>query len=196
MAIGLGKMMGLHFLENFNHPYIASSIGDFWRRWLISLSTWFRDYVFFPLERRRIPVLGQPLNIIIVFLLTGLWHGVTSTLIAWGLLHGLFIAMEGLFLNCLLQKPGPVVRHVYVLSVLLLSWLVCCAPSLVLYYYSFFFRVNLLLGEHFHSGILVQNFVAGGFWTLDWVEEEKPDVVIIEFSERYLGKLLKLIERE
>jgi alginate O-acetyltransferase complex protein AlgI len=130
MAIGLGKMMGLTFLENFNYPYIATSIGDFWRRWHISLSTWFRDYVFFPLERRRIPVVGQPLNVIIVFLLTGLWHGVTSTFIAWGLLHGLCIAMEGLFLNRLLQKTGPIVRHVYVLSVLLLSWLVFRAPSL------------------------------------------------------------------
>ncbi|HUG33150.1 MAG TPA: MBOAT family O-acyltransferase [Anaerolineales bacterium] len=129
MAIGLASMMGFRFIENFNYPYIAQSIGDFWRRWHISLSTWFRDYVFYPLERRRFPVMGQSINILIVFLLTGLWHGVASSFILWGLLHGLFIALEGLFLNNLLQRTFRPIRHLYVLSVLLLTWLLFRAPS-------------------------------------------------------------------
>jgi alginate O-acetyltransferase complex protein AlgI len=129
MAIGLASMMGFRYIENFNTPYIAQSIGDFWRRWHISLSSWFRDYVFYPLERRRLPVVGQTLNILIVFLLTGLWHGVTPTFILWGLLHGFFIAIEGLFLNRLLQKTPQILRHVYTLSALLLTWLVFRAPS-------------------------------------------------------------------
>lgn len=129
MAIGLASMMGLRFIENFNYPYISQSIGDFWRRWHISLSTWFRDYVFFPLERRRLPVIGQSLNILIVFLLTGLWHGVAASFVVWGLLHGFFIVIEGLFVNRLLQKTIRPVRHLYFLAVILLMWLVFRAPS-------------------------------------------------------------------
>jgi alginate O-acetyltransferase complex protein AlgI len=129
MAIGLASMMGFRFIENFNYPYIAQSIGDFWRRWHISLSTWFRDYVFFPLERRRLPIVGQSVNILIVFVLTGLWHGVYSSYILWGLLHGLFIALEGLFLNRLLQKSFRPIRHIYTISVLLFTWLIFRAPS-------------------------------------------------------------------
>ena len=129
MAIGLASMMGFRFIENFNYPYIAQSIGDFWRRWHISLSSWFRDYVFYPLERRRLPVMGQSINILIVFLLTGLWHGTASSYILWGLIHGLFIALEGLFLNRLLQKSFRPIRHLYTLAVLLFTWLIFRAPS-------------------------------------------------------------------
>ena len=96
MAIGLGRMLGFRFPENFNYPYISTSITDFWRRWHITLSNWFREYVFYPLERRRreMPALSQSLNILIVFLLTGLWHGVTLPFILWGLLHGLALVVE------------------------------------------------------------------------------------------------------
>ena len=142
MAIGLAEMMGFHFSENFNNPYSAQSIGDFWRRWHISLSTWFRDYVFYPLERRRLPIVGQTLNILIVFLLTGLWHGVTLNFIVWGLLHGFFIASETLFLNRWLQKTVTPVRHVYALVVILFTWLIFRAPTLD---YAFDF-VRLLTG--------------------------------------------------
>ena len=89
MAIGIGKMMGLRFVENFNFPYLAKSIGDFWRRWHISLSSWFRDFVFYPLERRRLRWVGQPINILIIFILTGLWHGFTLNYVTWGLVHGI-----------------------------------------------------------------------------------------------------------
>ncbi len=130
MAIGLAMMMGFRFIENFDLPYLAQSIGDFWRRWHISLSTWFRDYVFFPLERKRIPVIGQSLNILIVFLLTGLWHGVTISFVAWGLIHGFFIVLENLFLNRWLQKTFQPIRHLYALVIILFTWLVFHSPSL------------------------------------------------------------------
>ncbi len=143
MAIGLAGMMGFRFIENFNHPYMAQSVGDFWRRWHISLSTWFRDYVFYPLERRRLPVFGQSLNILIVFLLTGLWHGATINFVIWGLLHGCFIALEGLFLGRWLQKAFRPLRHVYALSAILLTWLIFRAPSLE---YAFEF-LRLLTGN-------------------------------------------------
>lgn len=129
MAIGLGMMMGFRFIENFNYPYIAQSVADFWRRWHISLSTWFRDYVYFPLERRRIRFVGQPLNILIVFLLTGLWHGVTVMFVTWGLLHGLLLVLESLFLGKWLQKTFRPLRHVYAIVTLLLTWLIFRSPS-------------------------------------------------------------------
>ena len=94
MAIGLGRMMGLTFLENFDFPYLSRSIGDFWRRWHISLASWFRDFVFYPLERRRIKWIGQPVNILVVFLLVGLWHGLARNFMIWGLIHGLALVFE------------------------------------------------------------------------------------------------------
>ena len=130
MAIGLASMMGLRFTENFNNPYIAESIGDFWRRWHISLSSWFRDYVFYPLERLRIPVIGQPINILIVFLLTGLWHGIAIEFALWGLLHGFFIMLENLFLNRWLRNSFRPIRHIYVLGALMFTWLIFRAPDL------------------------------------------------------------------
>lgn len=129
MAIGLGMMLGYRFIENFNFPYISQSIADFWRRWHISLSTWFRDYVYYPLERRRMPLVGQPLNILIVFILTGLWHGATVMFVAWGLLHGLFLILESLFLGRLLQAVFRPFRHVYAIAAILLTWLVFRSPS-------------------------------------------------------------------
>ena len=122
MAIGLGMMIGIRLPENFNFPYLAQSIGDFWRRWHITLSTWFREYLFFPLERRRLKWLGQQLNILIVFLTIGLWHGVKPTFIVWGLLHGTALALESLGLGWLLSKAWRPIRHVYTLGIVLAGW--------------------------------------------------------------------------
>jgi alginate O-acetyltransferase complex protein AlgI len=97
MAIGLAMMIGFRLPENFDFPYIAQSVSDFWRRWHITLSTWFREYVFYPLERKRFKWAGQQINILIVFLLTGLWHGFKPTFIVWGLLHGVALAVGILF---------------------------------------------------------------------------------------------------
>lgn len=122
MAIGLGMMMGIRLPENFNFPYIAQSISDFWRRWHITLSTWFREYVFYPLERRRFKWAGQQINMILVFLLTGLWHGFKPTFIVWGLLHGFALAIESLGFGRWLKQTWRPIRHIYTLIIILIGW--------------------------------------------------------------------------
>lgn len=132
MAIGLGQMLGFRFVENFNYPYISKSISEFWRRWHISLSSWFRDYVFYPLEftRRRADRLRQQLHVLIVFLLTGLWHGLTLTFVAWGLLHGLAIALEMGGLGRALKRAWAPLQHAYALAVILVGWVFFRSASL------------------------------------------------------------------
>jgi alginate O-acetyltransferase complex protein AlgI len=130
MAIGLGQMMGLRFLENFNFPYITKSISEFWRRWHISLSSWFRDYVFYPLERKRLKWMGQPINILIVFSLTGLWHGVTWNYLIWGILHGSAIVFESTGLGRRLRTFWAPIQHLYALTVILFSWVFFRSPDI------------------------------------------------------------------
>ena len=128
MAIGLGEMLGFKFTENFNYPYISRSITEFWRRWHISLSSWFRDYLFYPLERRGSS--PQAFNILFVFLMTGLWHGLTLNFAVWGLLQGLAIVLErGRFGGWLRSSLAPV-QHIYTLSVLLVGWVFFRSASL------------------------------------------------------------------
>jgi alginate O-acetyltransferase complex protein AlgI len=130
IALGLGKIIGINLPENFNYPYIAQSISDFWSRWHITLSTWFREYVFYPLERRRLKFAGQQINLVIVFLLTGLWHGLTLNFLLWGLLHGLVIAFESAGGGRWLKTIWQPFRHLYTLSVILLGWILFRATSL------------------------------------------------------------------
>lgn len=122
MAIGLGKLFGFHFLENFNYPYISSSIKEFWRRWHISLSSWFRDYVYIPLGGSRGGMKKTYRNLMIVFMLTGFWHGASWTFVIWGLYHGCFLILErGKFGTWLERVPG-VLKRVYTLVVVLIGW--------------------------------------------------------------------------
>lgn len=122
MAIGLGKMFGFEFLENFNYPYIATSITDFWRRWHMSLSYWFRDYVYIPLGGNRKGKKRQIMNILIVWLLTGLWHGASWNFILWGLFYGIVLLIEKLFLAKYLEKTPKLVKHLYTMIVVLVAW--------------------------------------------------------------------------
>jgi len=122
MAIGLGLMMGFHFPINFNYPYIAQSVTEFWRRWHITLSRWFRDYLYIPLGGNRIRPTRTYLNLILVFLLCGLWHGASVTFIIWGLFHGMFLVIERSgFSNVLDRLPRPT-RHAYTLLVVMIGW--------------------------------------------------------------------------
>ncbi|MGD9975013.1 MAG: MBOAT family protein [Desulfatirhabdiaceae bacterium] len=122
MAIGLGRMFGFTFLENFNFPYISRSIQEFWRRWHISLSTWFRDYLYIPLGGNRKGNLRTHVNLIIVFFLCGLWHGASWNFVVWGLFHGLFLVLERMGLEGLLNRMGALFRHLYVMSVVMVGW--------------------------------------------------------------------------
>ena len=122
MAIGLAKMLGFNFLENFNYPYIANSIKDFWRRWHISLSTWFRDYLYIPLGGNRTSSSLMYRNLFIVFFATGLWHGASWNFIIWGLMHGLFLVAEKLFLEKTLSKLWKPIGHIYTLLIVMIGW--------------------------------------------------------------------------
>ena len=123
MAIGLGRMFGFEFLENFNYPYAARSVTEFWRRWHISLSTWFRDYVYIPLGGNRGSPLRTYFNLLTIFLLCGLWHGASWMFVLWGLYHGAFLVVErlgfGRWIETTLWTP---LRHVYTLATVMLGW--------------------------------------------------------------------------
>ncbi|MCK4260774.1 MAG: MBOAT family protein [Halanaerobiales bacterium] len=122
MAIGLGKMFGFDFLENFNYPYISQSITEFWRRWHISLGTWFRDYVYIPLGGNRVSKLKKYRNLFLVWFLTGLWHGASWNFIIWGLYFGIIIGIEKAGLLRMLEVSWKPVRHIYVIFLLLIGW--------------------------------------------------------------------------
>ena len=124
MAIGLGKMFGFEFLENFNYPYIATSITDFWRRWHISLSSWFRDYIYIPLGGNRVSKIKWIRNIFIVWLLTGLWHGSAWNFIIWGLYFGTLLIIEKIFLNKYLEKLPKILSRIYVLIIVMISFII------------------------------------------------------------------------
>ena len=124
MAIGLGKMFGFHFLENFNYPYISQSISEFWRRWHISLGAWFREYVYIPLGGNRRGLGRQLFNIFVVWMLTGLWHGAEWNFVLWGVYFGIFLLLEKFILLKWLDKIPRVFRHIYTLFVVLVSWVI------------------------------------------------------------------------
>mgnify|MGYP003291525775 CR=1 FL=1 len=124
MAIGLGKIFGFEFLENFNYPYIATSITDFWRRWHISLSSWFRDYIYIPLGGNRVSKIKWIRNILIVWLLTGLWHGAAWNFIIWGVYFGILLLVEKLFLGKLLNKLPKALSRIYTLIIVMISFII------------------------------------------------------------------------
>ena len=123
MAIGLGRMFGFEFVENFNYPYIAKSVTDFWRRWHISLSTWFREYIYIPLGGNRVGKLRGFFNLAVVWFLTGFWHGADWNYILWGVYFWIFLVIEKAFLRKVLEKI-PFVSHVYTLLVIGFGWII------------------------------------------------------------------------
>lgn len=122
MAIGLGKVFGFDFDENFNYPYISQSVGEFWRRWHISLSTWFRDYIYIPLGGNRVSTWKIYRNLAIVWLTTGIWHGASWNFVLWGVYYGVFIILERIGLKKILDKLPSIVRHIYTLIIVVVGW--------------------------------------------------------------------------
>lgn len=129
MAIGLGKVFGFHFLENFNYPYISASITEFWRRWHMSLGTWFRDYVYIPLGGNRVGRARQLLNILVVWMLTGFWHGAAWNFVVWGLMFAVLLIMEKLWLLKPLSKCCPL-AHLYVVFFVVISFVIFNAENM------------------------------------------------------------------
>jgi len=129
MAVGLGKMFGFQFIENFNFPYTAQSIRDFWRRWHISLSTWFRDYVYIPLGGNRVSAARNHFNLVAVFFLCGLWHGASWTFVVWGLAHGIFLVLERTRFGEICDRLPRPLRHIYTLFVVMMCWVLFRADT-------------------------------------------------------------------
>ena len=130
MAVGLGKMFGFEFCRNFDYPYTAKSITEFWRRWHISLSSWFRDYVYIPLGGNRVSKIRHICNLLIVWLLTGLWHGAAWNFVAWGLYYGVILIIEKYMLSPVLERMPGFVRHIYSIVLVLIGWVLFFSPSL------------------------------------------------------------------
>ncbi|MEM7351253.1 MAG: MBOAT family protein [Acidobacteriota bacterium] len=130
MAIGLGAIFGFRFPENFRYPYVARSVQEFWRRWHITLSSWFRDYVYIPLGGSRGTPLATYRNLITVFLLCGLWHGASWNFVIWGAYHGAFLVIERVGFKSLLSRTPRLVQHVYLLLVVMLGWVFFRAEGL------------------------------------------------------------------
>ena len=130
MAIGLGRIFGFHFLENFNYPYIAKSVTDFWRRWHISLSSWFRDYLYIPLGGNRVSKAKWIRNILIVWFVTGFWHGAAWNFILWGGYYAFLLLFEKLFFEKILNKVPRVVSTGYTIIIVLLGFVIFNANNL------------------------------------------------------------------
>lgn len=124
MAIGIGKMLGFNFLENFNYPYIAKSITEFWRRWHISLSSFFKDYLYIPLGGSRGSKLKSIRNILIVWSITGLWHGASLNFVLWGMYFGVLLVIEKYILAKILEKLPNILKHIYTLFLITISWVI------------------------------------------------------------------------
>lgn len=129
MAIGLGKMFGFEFNMNFNYPYVSKSITEFWRRWHISLSSWFRDYVYIPLGGSRVSKIKHIRNLLIVWFLTGLWHGAAWNFVAWGLYYGVILIIEKYLLSPVLDRLPDVVRHIYSIVLVVIGWVLFFSSS-------------------------------------------------------------------
>lgn len=165
MAIGLGKMFGFDILENFNYPYVAQSVQDFWRRWHISLSNWFRDYLYIPLGGNRQGTARTYINLYIVFFLTGLWHGASWSFIFWGLWHGTFLVFERLGLKGVLESAWRPIRHLYTICVFGFGWI--------------FFRALTLSDAFSYIGRMLFWSTGNGYRTVELVMDSKLWLVMI-----------------
>jgi len=151
MAIGLGKMLGFEFLENFNYPYMAKSITDFWRRWHISLSSFFRDYVYIPLGGSRTKKIINIRNILIVWLLTGIWHGADYNFLLWGLYYGILLLIEKFVLDKYINKLPNFVKHIYTIFLIMIGWLIFSFTDLnsLAIYFSKLFNLRNIIDNNF-----------------------------------------------
>ena len=176
MACGLGRMLGFRFVQNFNYPYIAENVSDFWRRWHISLSTWFREYVYIPLGGNRCGKGRQALNLLIVWGLTGLWHGASWNFLIWGLYFGLLLIAEKLFLGKLLDRLPRGLRHLYTMLAVMIGW---CVFS-----FTDFSDMLAYLGSLFGIGNMGLFRAESAAWSLGYL----PTLCIAAVASLPLGK--------
>ena len=162
MALGLGRMFGFHFPENFHYPYESKSITEFWRRWHISLGTWFKEYVYFPLGGSRCKKAGQLRNILIVWLLTGIWHGAGWNFLLWGLYFAAFLLLEKFFLKERLEKCPAFIRWLYAMLAVFMGWVLFAFDDMqagLLYFRQLFGAAGLSLVNERTLYILFTNLI-------------------------------------
>ena len=153
MAIGIGKMLGFDFMENFEYPYLAGNITEFWRRWHISLGSWFREYVYIPLGGNRVSVGRHILNLLIVWALTGLWHGANWNFVIWGLYYGVILILEKYVLIPLCRKVPKWIKHIYTMLLVIIGWAIFSNTN--------FADMGVFLKNLFGGG--VNGFIDSGF---------------------------------
>ncbi|MDX1971762.1 MAG: MBOAT family O-acyltransferase [Candidatus Sumerlaeia bacterium] len=202
MAIGLGKMFGFTFLENFDAPYTAQSIREFWRRWHISLSTWFRDYVYVPLGGNRRGSHRTSANLLIVFFLCGLWHGAGLNFILWGLFHGAFLALERTRFGEFMSKRARIFQHLYVLGIVMTGWVFFRLESMnqILEFFRTIFFLGSMgtvihpLERYLQRDVLIA-LCAGIICSLNWKQiSQHSSFLLFERSRlRELSKVLLII---
>lgn len=172
MAIGLGRVFGFRFLENFNYPYVSKSIAEFWRRWHISLSSWFKEYVYIPLGGSKEGLSKTLRNLFVVFFLTGLWHGAEYTFVVWGLWHGFFIMAERLFskLKVVITPPRQIlyntlkiIAYFYTLIVVLIGWVFFRAPDLA---YAMTYIKAMFMAVPFNPDFSLGYYISKGGWMI------------------------------
>ena len=187
MAIGIGRMLGFHFRENFDFPYRSQSIQEFWRRWHISLSSWFRDYIYIPLGGSRKGTLRTYFNLFIVFLLTGIWHGAAWQFIVWGLYHGAFLVVERLGLQKVLRKAPRLFRHIYTMVIVIIGWVFFRADNLpsAVEYLKNMFSFNF---SNFKNYAIVEQFTS-----LFWVGLVLA--IVFAVTRLDIGKVTKTLNR-
>lgn len=172
MAIGLAALFGFKYKENFNYPYISKTVGEFWRRWHISLSTWLRDYVYINLGGNRSGRLKYYFNILFVFLCSGLWHGANMTFVLWGAWYGVFIIIESIFLKKFLQNKN-ILAHIYALLVIIFGWVLFRADnvSYAIKYWQQMLKINTInwqaAGEYLQNDVLIA-LIFGIIFSIDW----------------------------
>ena len=169
MAIGLGKMFGFDFLENFDYPYISKSVTEFWRRWHMSLGSWFREYVYIPMGGNRVGKVRMYINILVVWMLTGLWHGASWNFVIWGLYYAVILVIEKTFLKKPLEKIGPL-AHIYTMILVIIGWAIFSVEDLsqMLAYLGAMFRFgyggfaeeNFLYNLTSYAGVLIVAVIA------------------------------------
>ena len=197
MAIGLGKMLGFDFIQNFNLPYTARSITDFWRRWHISLSSWFRDYVYIPLGGNRKGTARTIFNILVVWSLTGLWHGAAWNFIAWGAFYGILLIAEKYIFASLIEKIPSFIRYIITMVIVMIGWVFFSSESLssaLIYIKSMFgmhgnvfsdSTAEYLLSENLFSVVLMSLSATGAFAALPRIKNFRFNTIVMSVG--YLG---------
>lgn len=187
MAIGLSKMFGFDFPENFNFPYLAKSIKEFWTRWHISLSSFFKDYVYIPLGGNKVGIKRTYINLLVVFILTGFWHGANFTFLLWGLMHGFFIVIERIGFEKILSKLPSFLRIFYAFFIVMLAWIAFKSNNIAeakLFYQSLFVSTNSaninIVASYFSTDMIVFSVLAIVFSFVDFRKLPMPKGLILQ----------------